>query len=232
MTAPASEKYVHKVVPADQWPVLGLSELWQMRRILFVLAQRLLKVRYQHTALGIGWVVLQPLLLVLIVSVFMGLVIPRPAREGLPFAVWLFPAWVAWRVFQKLVNEGGRSVGANGALVQRIYLPRIYFPTAVALASLVDLGFMMLAQLVLQGVYLIRPGPGLLLLPVAVVIMYLAALGVLLLLLVVLAAVPRHGPAQAPRRSGLVLDVAHHLSGHAGSPRTSVRCTTSTPSQS
>jgi len=177
MTAPASEKYVHKVVPADQWPVLGLSELWQMRRILFVLAQRLLKVRYQHTALGIAWVVLQPLLLVLIVSVFMGLVIPRPAREGLPFAVWLFPAWVAWRVFQKLVNEGGRSVGANGALVQRIYLPRIYFPTAVALASLVDLGFMMLAQLVLQGVYLIRPGPGMLLLPVAVVIMYLAALG-------------------------------------------------------
>jgi len=177
MTAPALEKYVHKVVPAEQWPLLGLSELWQMRRILFVLAQRLLKVRYQHTALGIAWVVLQPLLLVVIVSVFMGLVIPRPAREGLPFAVWLFPAWVAWRVFQKLVSEGGSSVGANGALVQRIYLPRIYFPTAVALASLVDLAFMMLAQLVLQGVYLIRPGWGLLMLPVAVIIMYLAALG-------------------------------------------------------
>jgi lipopolysaccharide transport system permease protein len=173
----APDKYVHRVVPAEQWPLLGLSELWQMRRILFVLAQRLLKVRYQHTALGIAWVVLQPLVLVLIVSVFMGFVIDRGVRDGLPFAVWLFPAWVAWRIFQKVASEGGSAVGANGALVQRIYLPRIYFPTAVALASLVDLAFMMAAQLVLQTAYGILPGPGLLMLPVAVVIMYLVALG-------------------------------------------------------
>jgi len=177
VTVPASEKYAHKVVPAGQWPILGFSELWEGRRILFVLAQRLLKVRYQHTALGIAWVVLQPLVLVLIVSVFMGFVIDRGVRDGLPFAVWLFPAWVAWRIFQKVASEGGSAVGANGALVQRIYLPRIYFPTAVALASVIDLVFMMVAQLVLQMAYGIVPGPGLLMLPVAVVIMYLAALG-------------------------------------------------------
>ena len=155
----APDEYVHKIVPASQWPMLGLAELWKARRILFVLAQRLLKVRYQHTALGIAWVVLQPLVLVLIVSVFMGFVIDRGVRDGLPFAVWLFPAWVAWRIFQKVASEGGSAVGANGALVQRIYLPRIYFPTAVALASLVDLVFMMVAQLVLQTAYGIRPGP-------------------------------------------------------------------------
>ena len=144
---------------------------------MFVLAQRLLKARYQHTAIGIAWVVLQPLVLVIIVSVFMGFVIDRGVRDGLPFAVWLFPAWIAWRIFHKLVNEGGGAVGANGPLVQRIYLPRIYFPTSVALASLVDLGFMMLAQLVLQTAYGVVPGPGLLMLPVAVAIMYLGGLG-------------------------------------------------------
>ena len=166
-----------EIVPAENWPLLGLSELWQKRRIMLVLAQRLLKARYQHTAVGIAWVVLQPLVLVIIVSVFMGFVIDRGVRDGLPFAVWLFPAWVAWRVFNKLVNEGGGAVGANGPLVQRIYLPRIYFPAAVALASLVDLAFMMLAQLVLQTAYGVVPGPGMLMLPVAVIIMYLGGLG-------------------------------------------------------
>ena len=213
MTTPASEKYVQDIVPADQWPVLGAPELWQKRRIMFVLAQRLLKARYQHAAIGIAWVVLQPLILVIIVSVFMGFVMDRGIREDLPFAVWLFPAWTAWRIFNKIVSEGGGAVGANGPLVQRIYLPRIYFPTAVALASLVDLVFMFAGSArAADGLWHpARPGPAdaavrnrghvhgraRLLLPV----------------LVVFAAVHRYRHPEAADPAGLVLDVAHHLSG-------------------
>ncbi len=177
MTQRTADQHIAQIVPAEKWPVLGWGELWRMRRILFVLAQRILKVRYQHTAsrhpLGRA------------AAAHPGAhrqrlhgLRHRPRHAGdLPFAVWLFPAWVAWRTFQKVVNEGGGSVNANGALVQRIYLPRIFFPMAVSLASLVDLVFMMLAQLALQAAYGIVPGKGMLLVPVAVVIMYMAALG-------------------------------------------------------
>jgi lipopolysaccharide transport system permease protein len=167
----------HPIVPAREWPVFGFGELWRTRRILLVLSQRILKVRYQQTALGIVWVILQPLALVIIVSVFLGLVIARGQRLDLPFPAFLFPAWVVWRIFSKVISEGGNSVLSNGALVQRIYLPRVFFPLAIALSSLVDLFFLIVAMLVMLFIYGIVPGVGVLMLPVALAIMYAAAVG-------------------------------------------------------
>ena len=169
------------IEPAENWPVMGFGELWRTRRILWVLSQRVIKVRYQSTVLGILWVVLQPLILVIIVSVFMGLILDRTARLDLPFAVFLFPAWVVWRVFSKNLGEGGSSILANGALVQRIYLPRLYFPLSINLSSLIDVFFMVVALLLLLVVYGVSPGIGLLSLPFALVIMYATSVGVSLL---------------------------------------------------
>jgi lipopolysaccharide transport system permease protein len=180
MTTAQPEVTSTTIQPPDRWPILGFGELWQTRRILWVLAQRVIKVRYQQTVLGILWVVLQPLLLTIIISVFMGLILDRGQRLDLPFAVFLFPAWVVWRTFSKDISEGGNSVLANGALVQRIYLPRLYFPLSIILASLVDLFFMTMALLVLLIVYGVAPGIGLLALPFALLIMYAAAIGVAL----------------------------------------------------
>jgi len=134
--------------------------------------------RYQQALLGVLWVILQPLVLVVIISVFMGLVLSRGDRYGLPFPVFLFTAWVVWRTFSKVVGEAGKSIQANGALVQRIYLPKLFFPLSVAAASIVDLIAMTGALLVLLVVYGVAPGSGLVTLPILVLIMYATALGV------------------------------------------------------
>jgi lipopolysaccharide transport system permease protein len=178
VTKPPGELAATRIEPADRWPLIDAREFWRTRRILWVLAQRILKVRYQQTALGIAWVVLQPLILVIVVSVFMGLVLARGQRLDLPFPVFLFPAWVVWRTFNKVVTEGGNSVNANGALVQRIYLPRVFLPVSVTVASAVDLVFLIGALLVMELFYGISPGPGVLLLPILLAILYATALGV------------------------------------------------------
>jgi lipopolysaccharide transport system permease protein len=175
---PAAPVAVTRIQPADRWPLIDIGELWRTRRILLVLAQRILKVRYQQTALGIVWVVLQPLILVIVVSVFMGLVFARGQRLDLPFPAFLFPAWVAWRTFNKVVSEGGNSISGNGPLVQRIYLPRVFLPLSVTVASVVDLVFLVGALLLLLLVYGIVPGPGVLALPLILAILYAASLGV------------------------------------------------------
>ena len=181
MTTAAPDLTPNVIEPADKWPILGFRELWQTRRTLWVLTRRVIKVRYQDTVLGIGWVVLQPLILVLIVSVFMGLILERGQRMDLPFAAFLFPGWVVWRTFSKVIGEGGSSILANGALVQRIYLPRLYFPLSINLASVVDLVFMIMALLVLLLVYGISPGIGLVSIPLAILIMYALQVGVSLI---------------------------------------------------
>jgi lipopolysaccharide transport system permease protein len=169
------------IEPGERWPLLHFRELWATRRILWVLSKRILKARYQDTALGILWVLLQPLILVAIISTFLGLIVDRGERDGLPFAVFLFCAWVPYRIFQKMEGEGGSSVAANGALVQRIYVPRLHFPLSVALSSIPDYIFLMLALLGLEMLYGITPGIGLLALPLLTAILYAVSLGLALL---------------------------------------------------
>ena len=71
---------------------LGLSELWRTRRILAVLIRRMLLVRYRQAALGFGLIILQPLILTVIMSVFLELIIDRGSLYGMPFPVFLFSA--------------------------------------------------------------------------------------------------------------------------------------------
>jgi lipopolysaccharide transport system permease protein len=143
-----------------------------------VLVRRGLLVRYRHAALGFAWIIIQPLVLTLIVSVFLGLIMGRGDRYGLPFPVFLFIAWTAWRVFQRIMTDGGSSILQNGSLIQRIYLPRVYFVLAIAIETFVDYVALVAALLVMLFVFDVSPGIGLLTLPILVAIVYAAGLGV------------------------------------------------------
>ena len=115
-----------------------------------VLVRRSIMVRYRQTVVGASWAILQPLLLMLVFTIFFG-VLSKVPSEGLPYAVFVLIGLTIWQVVGKVLNEGSLSVVANGGLVTRIYFPRSYFPFASAIGSLVDLafGFAVLAVLLL-----------------------------------------------------------------------------------
>jgi lipopolysaccharide transport system permease protein len=69
---------------------------------------------------------------------------------------------------------------ANSTLVTRIYFPRVYFPVAVALSSVVDLFFNLIALGVLMAFFGYVPGPAIVALPLILTIIYLASLGLAL----------------------------------------------------
>lgn len=162
--------------PPGRWPGLGLAEVWHYRSIAFVLAKRNLKVRYRQTLVGAGWAVVQPLLLMLVFTIFFGLLARLPS-DGVPYPVFFLAALAIWQVATKVLNEGSLSVVGNAALVNRVYFPRVYFPASVALASLVDLSFNALALTVLLLAFGFVPGWGLLLVPLLVAITYVTSLG-------------------------------------------------------
>ena len=51
---------------------INLREVWDHRELLFLLVWRDLKARYKQTILGVLWVVLQPLLMTLVFTIFLG----------------------------------------------------------------------------------------------------------------------------------------------------------------
>ncbi|MGH9907001.1 MAG: ABC transporter permease, partial [Pyrinomonadaceae bacterium] len=77
------------IKPSDSWLNLGLRHIWAYRELLYFLIWRDVKVRYKQTVLGILWVVLQPLLTTLILTVFLGK-FARVPSDGLPYPLFVF----------------------------------------------------------------------------------------------------------------------------------------------
>ena len=61
-----------RIKPSRGWVSLRLGELWEYRELLYFLAWRDVKVRYMQTGLGVAWAVLQPLLGMLVFTIFLG----------------------------------------------------------------------------------------------------------------------------------------------------------------
>jgi lipopolysaccharide transport system permease protein len=164
------------VRPPGRWPPLGFRELWRFRSISVVLAQRSFKARYRQTALGVAWVLLQPLLLAAVFTVFFG-ILGRLTTDNIPFPLFYYSGVMLWQIFAKGLNEGGSSLVTNGALIKRVYFPRAYFPVSVVMVSVVDLLVDYVPLFLLLLIFHIVPGPTVLVVPLLIVVLLASSLG-------------------------------------------------------
>ena len=63
---------VLRITPPSRWWVVPFAELWEFRELLYFFVWRDIKIRYKQTAIGAAWAVLQPLLTMLVFSLFFG----------------------------------------------------------------------------------------------------------------------------------------------------------------
>jgi len=117
---------------------LDWSALWEYRELLYLLVWRDIKVRYKQTAIGVGWVLLQPLITMLIFTVIFGQLAKVPS-DGVWYPVFTLTALLPWTYFSQAITRSGGSLVANANLVNKIYFPRLLLPLATIVAPLVDL---------------------------------------------------------------------------------------------
>jgi lipopolysaccharide transport system permease protein len=157
--------------------VLVPRELWRYRDLAFQIAARDVTVRYRQTALGAAWAVLQPVGFMVIFSLFFGRV-AGVSSDGLPYALFSLAALVPWTFFANAMLLGSESLVLNHDLVAKIYFPRIFMPAGVVAAGFVDVGISVVILLAIVLIYGIVPSAAILALPLLVVVMAAAALGV------------------------------------------------------
>lgn len=116
---------------------LGLRDLWVYRDLLFILAERDIKLRYKQTMLGIAWVILQPLVTAIIFTIVFGNFARMPS-EGLPYILFVFAGLLPWNLFSSSLSRAGGSLVSNAGLISKIYFPRLLVPIASVGAILVD----------------------------------------------------------------------------------------------
>ena len=160
----ALEPAVIDIRPTGRWKPLRLGELWRYRELMMFLAWRDIKVRYKQTALGVCWAVLQPLLAMLIFTVFFGRFARLPS-DGLPYPLFAFCGLLPWQMFSNSLSESGGSLVANRNLITKVYFPRLVIPMAPVIAGLVDFLISFVILIGMMAWYRITPGPRILLVP-------------------------------------------------------------------
>jgi lipopolysaccharide transport system permease protein len=163
--------------PISGWVPINLRDLWEYRELLYFLTWRDIKVRYKQTALGMGWAVLQPLLLMLVFTMFFGRLVELPS-DGIPYPLFTYTALLPWQLFSRALNEGSMSLIAHERVITKTYFPRILLPASAVLASLVDFGIAFLLLIGFMLVYGAHPGLAIFTLPLIVLLAVLAAFGV------------------------------------------------------
>ena len=158
-----------------------MSELWQYRELFYFLAWRDVKVRYKQTALGIAWAVLQPLLAMMMFTLLFGRLGSLPS-EGMPYPLFYFCALLPWTYFSATLTNSGNSLVANANLLTKVYFPRVILPTSAAVSGLVDLAVGSVLLFAMMGYYRLAPGWSLLLAPPLILLLFVAALGVSMIL--------------------------------------------------
>jgi lipopolysaccharide transport system permease protein len=163
------------IEPRRGWFDFDLGSVWEYRELLYFLVWRNVKVRYKQTAIGVAWVVLQPLLTMVILSVVFGYLMRVPS-DGLPYAVFTYTALLPWTYFGQALSRGGVGLVSNAGLITKVYFPRLLIPLAAILTPLVDFAVAFLILIVLMGWYGIAPTWNALAVPVFLLLAVVTAL--------------------------------------------------------
>jgi lipopolysaccharide transport system permease protein len=153
------------------------GEIWRFRELLYFFAWRDIKVRYRQAALGVAWAVFQPLITMLVFTIFFGSLAKMPS-DGIPYPIFSYCGLVPWTYFSGVLGLAGNSLISNSNLITKVYFPRILLPASVAVAGLLD--FLMGAAflVILMFYYHVRPGWSLLMAPVWIAVMLMVTIGV------------------------------------------------------
>jgi len=152
------------------------SALWEYRELGYILIWRDVTVRYKQTAIGVAWVILQPLITMLIFTAIFGMLAKVPS-DGVWYPVFSLTALLPWTYFSQAVTRAGESVVVNAKIVSKIYFPRLWLPLAMVVSPLIDFA---LSMVLLFGLLLYAGIPlswKVVTLPAFIVLAMLTALG-------------------------------------------------------
>jgi len=117
--------------------VNDLHKLVRYRDLLYTLSVHRIKVRYKQSLLGVSWAIIQPLAMVVILTVIFSLIVRMPS-EGLPYALFAYVALLPWNYLSTSLTTSTNGLVTHAQLITKVYFPREILPLTYVAASLFD----------------------------------------------------------------------------------------------
>jgi ABC-2 type transport system permease protein len=156
-----------------------LVEAIRYRDLIAQLVSRDVKTRYKRSVLGIAWTMLNPLLMMIVLT----LVFSHLFRFEVPhYPIYLVSALILWNFFAQSTIAATHQMRAGGSLLTKVYVPRTVFAIAAVGTGLVNLFLAILPLLFLCVILGVPLTPSLLWLPIPIALVAAFSLGIGLLI--------------------------------------------------
>jgi lipopolysaccharide transport system permease protein len=159
-----------------QWP--HLRELWDYRDLAFFLVKRDVSIRYRQTLIGTVWAILQPLLLAVVFSIFLGRFAKVPSGGGVPYPVFALTGMAMWLYFSQAMQFASDSTVGSRELIGKVWFPRLIIPIAAVLPPAIDFVPAFVVALVVQLAYGVVPPWQIVFVPLLAALTLFVALGI------------------------------------------------------
>lgn len=164
------------IEPTRGLAALQLKALWEYRELLGFLVWRDVKVRYKQTALGVAWIVLQPVISMAIFTLLFGYLLQAPSN-GVPYPIFAYAGLLPWNYFAGSLTRSSQSLVGSANLITKVYFPRLVIPISGVLGGLVDFGVSSVVLGLLMLFYRIPPTANIVWLPFFLLLAIATALG-------------------------------------------------------
>jgi lipopolysaccharide transport system permease protein len=155
----------------------SLREVWENRDLVYFLVRRDVLIRYKQTTVGAVWAILQPILLAVVFSVFLGHLAKVPSGGGVPYPVFALTGMAMWLYFSSAMTLSSESTVQSREMISKVYFPRIIIPIAAVLPPAIDFLPAFLVAVIVMLAYGVVPNVQVLLVPLLVVLTLATALG-------------------------------------------------------
>jgi lipopolysaccharide transport system permease protein len=90
--------------PKNKWWQIDWKEIWLFRDLFYFLTWRDIKVKYKQTVVGVAWALFQPLVTMLVFTIFFGRFAGMPS-EGVPYPIFVYTGLLFWLLFSSSLSH-------------------------------------------------------------------------------------------------------------------------------
>ena len=113
-----------------------ITGIYRFRALVWELALKELKLRYKRSVLGFLWALLNPALMMVVLTIVFSTIL----RFNIPhYAIFLLSVLLPWTFFSQSLSYGVECIVSNGELIKKVAIPKLVFPVAAVVANSINL---------------------------------------------------------------------------------------------
>src|SRR5271163_3836747 len=131
------------------FPVYVFRTLNELRFIKFAFSSFVinnLRRRYQRSVLGFAWSLLNPLLMMIVLTTVFSLIFKRDPKT---FSIFILIGMLPWTFISESIANGCSSITSAEQFLKKVYIPKIFFPLVTVSTELINFGLSLLSMIVL-----------------------------------------------------------------------------------